>query len=91
MELFQDKLEALSLQISALDELIKRGRKEQDWDFVNQTIDEVQLLEKEHDELQRFAAHQKSLQEIEDFWDDDKNRDTYTMLIIEKEFSDVAS
>lgn len=87
----QDKIESLSAQIDALDELIKRGRKEQDWDFVNETINEVQQLEKEYDELQSFVARQKSLQEIEDFWDDEKNRDAYNMKIIDLCFSDVIS
>lgn len=91
MDFIQQKIKDLKGQISALDELIKSSRKEQAWDLVNQLIDEVQELEKEYDELKSFVARQESLQEIEDFWDDEKNRDAYTMSIIDLQFSDVIS
>lgn len=91
MELIQQKIESLKFEISELDKIIKCARKEHTWDLVNQLIDEVQVLEKEHDELQSIIAHQKSLQEMEDYWDDEKNRDAYTMKIIDLEFSDVIS
>jgi predicted nuclease with TOPRIM domain len=89
MDFIQQKIKDLNSQISALDENIRCARKEQVWDLVNQLIDEVQELEKEYDELKSFVARQESLQEIEDFWDDEKNRDSYTLMIIEKEFSEV--
>ena len=91
MDFIQQKIKDLKSQISALDENIRCARKEQVWDLVNQLIDEVQELEKEYDELKSFVARQESLQEIEDFWDDEKNRDAYTMSIIDKEFSGVIS
>ena len=85
------KIKSLSDQISVLDELIKSSRKEQAWDLVNELIDEVTKLEEECDDLKKIVARQESLQQIEDFWDDEKNRDAYTLKIIEKEFSDVVS
>lgn len=91
LDSIQDKIDSLSLQISALDELIKSSRKEHCWDLVNQLIEEVQELEKEYDELRSIVRRQEELQEIEDFWDDEKNRDAYTLRIIESEFADVIS
>lgn len=87
----QDKIKSLAAQIEALDELIKTTRKEGCWDLVNQLIEEVQGLEKEYDELRSIVRRQEELQEIEDFWDDEKNRDAYTLRIIESQFADVIS
>lgn len=91
MDLIKNKIKDLAAQIEALDELIKTTRKEGCWDLVNQLIEEVQGLEKEYDELKTILRRQEELQEIEDFWNDEKNRDAYTMRIIETEFADVIS
>jgi DNA repair exonuclease SbcCD ATPase subunit len=91
MDLIKNKIKDLAAQIEALDELIRTTRKEQCWDLINQLIEEVQLLEKEYDELTNIVRRQEELQEIEDFYDDEKNRDAYTMLIIESQFADVIS
>lgn len=87
----QDKIKSLAAQIEALDELIKTTRKEGCWDLVNHLIEEVQLLEKEYDELKAIMRREEELQEIEDFWNDEKNRDAYTMRIIESQFADIVS
>lgn len=91
MDLIKNKIKDLAAQIEALDELIKTTRKEGCWDLVNQLIEEVQGLEKEYDELRSIVRRQEELQEIEDFWNDEKNRDAYTLRIIESEFADVIS
>lgn len=91
MDLIENKIKDLAAQIKVLDELIKTNRKEQCWDLVNQLIEEVQGLEKEYDELKTIVRRQEEMQEIEDFWDDEKNRDAYTLRIIESEFADVIS
>lgn len=91
MDLIENKIKDLAAQIKVLDELIKTNRKEQCWELVNQLIEEVQLIEKEYDDLRSSVRRQKELQEIEDFYNDEKNRDAYTMRIIETEFADVIS
>lgn len=91
MDPIENKIKNLAAEIEALDELIKSSRKESCWDLVNQLIEEVQLLEKEYDELKMIARRKQEVQEIEDFWNDEKNRDAYTMRIIESQFADVIS
>jgi hypothetical protein len=81
----------LKQQICDLDERIKNARKIQDWDLVNDLIDCVQVFEEELDVINKAVRYQEDLQRCNDFYDDDKNRDAYTMMIIDKEFSDVVN
>lgn len=66
-----------------------RKQKNRDWGLFNDLMDERQALEEDRDAILRIEQYERELQEIADFWDDDKNRDAYTMSIIDLEFADV--
>ena len=93
--LFQQKMmkriDFLKQKIFDLDERIKNARKIQDWDLVNDLIDCVQVLEEEVDAIEKAERYKEDLQRCSDFYDDEKKRDAYTMMIIDKEFSDAAN
>lgn len=67
-----------------------RKQKNRDWGLFNDLMDERQVLEEDRDAILRIEQYERELQEIADFWDDEKNRDAYTMSIIDLEFSEVA-
>lgn len=85
------RIDFLKQNISVLDQRIADARKNNDWMLVNDLIDQVELFEEEVDAINSAVRHQEDLQSISDFYDDEKNRDAYTMTIVDKEFSDVAS
>lgn len=85
------RIDFLKQNISILDQRIADARKNNDWMLVNDLIDQVELFEEEVDAINSAVRYQEDLQNISDFYDDEKNRDAYTMMIIDMEFSDVAS
>lgn len=85
------RIDFLKQNISVLDQRIADARKNNDWMLVNDLLDQVELFEEEVDAINSAVRYQQDLQSISDFYDDDKNRDEYTMMIIDMEFSDVAS
>jgi hypothetical protein len=85
------RIDFLKQKIFDLDERIKNARRIQDWDFVNDLIDQIQVFEEELDAIEKAERYKEDLQRCSDFYDDDKNRDEYTMMIIDMELSDVAS
>ena len=80
-------------ELAVLEFQIKEARSQEnkDWDLINKLLDRRQVLEEDRDAILRVEQHERELQEIADFWDDEKNRDAYTMAIIDLEFSEVAS
>lgn len=66
-----------------------RKQKNRDWELFNDLMDERQVLEEDKDAILRIEQYERELQEIADFWDDEKNHDAYTMSIIDLEFADV--
>lgn len=85
------RIDFLKQNISVLDRRIIDARKNNDWMLVNDLLDQVELFEEEVDAINSAVRYQEDLQSISDFYDDEKNRDEYTMMIIDKEFSDVAN
>ena len=85
------RIDFLKQNISILDQRIVDARKNNDWMLVNDLLDQVELFEEEVDAINSAVRYQEDLQRISDFYDDDRNRDEYTMMIIDMEFSDVAS
>lgn len=85
------RIDFLKQNISVLDRRIIDARKNNDWMLVNDLLDQVELFEEEVDAINSAVRYQQDLQSISDFYDDKKNRDEYTMMIIDKEFSDVAN
>jgi hypothetical protein len=84
-------LQLLKQQIENLELSLTEARLEEprDWNLINGIIDELSLLEGDCDAIVRAERYAEEAQAITDFWDDDKNRDAYTMAIIDMQFSDV--
>jgi hypothetical protein len=85
------RIDFLKQNISVLDQHIVKARKNNDWRLANDLIYQVELLEEEVDAINNAVRYQEDLQSISDFYDDEKNRDSYTMMIIDREFSDIAN
>ena len=86
-------LQLLKQQIDNLELNLIEARLEEpkDWNVINGIIDELSLLEGDYDAIVRAERYAEEAQAIADFWDDDKNRDRYTALIIDMQFSDVVA
>lgn len=84
-------LQLIESELAILEPQIKEARSQEnkDWDLINELLDRRQVLEEDRDAILRIEQYERELQEIADFWDDEKNRDAYTMSIIDLEFSDV--
>lgn len=85
------RIDFLKQNISILDQRIADARKNNDWMLVNDLLDQVEVFEEEVDAINTAVRCQEDLQGISDFYDDEKNRDAYTMMIVDMELSDVAS
>lgn len=86
------ELQRIEAGLAVLEPQIKEARSQEnkDWDLINELLDRRQVLEEDKDAILRIEQHERELQEIADFWDDEKNRDAYTMSIIDLEFAEVA-
>lgn len=86
------ELQRIEAELAVLEPQIKEARLQEnkDWDLINELLDRRQVLEEDRDAILRIEQHERELQEIADFWDDEKNRDAYTMSIIDLEFAEVA-
>lgn len=79
----------LSRKIAHFERLLQRYRRLQDWYKVGKVADQLEKLEERYDAEQRKLQHEKDMKELEDWYDDEKNRDAYTSRIVEKQFSDI--
>jgi hypothetical protein len=85
------ELQQLKQYIEQLESQLKEAmaQKEKDWDLINSILDHIYVAEKDHDVIVNAERHAKEMQEISDFYNDEKNKDAYTMSIIDLEFADV--
>ena len=85
------QLQQLNQYIEQLEAQLKeaRAQKEKDWGLINEILDDLYVAEKDRDVIVNAERRAREMQELNDWYDDDKNRDGYTSLIIDLEFSDV--
>ena len=88
-----ERLQRIESRLAEIEPWIQhlRKQKNRDWGLFNDLMDERQRLEQDKDEIVLAEQRQQDLQEISDWYDDEKNRDAYTMAIIDLEFSEIAS
>lgn len=79
----------LSRKIAHFEILLQRYRRLQDWYKVNKVVDQLEKLQERYDAEQRKLQCEKDMKELEDWYDDEKNRDAYTSRIVEEQFSDI--
>ena len=75
-------LRALNEQIDAVNQLILETRKLKDWDKLNELYDHYVELFTKCDALSRQLQHETDMQAMDDWYDDDKNRDAYNERIV---------
>lgn len=79
----------LSRKIAHFERLLQRYRRLQDWYKVGKVADQLERLQERYDAEQRKLRHEQDMKEMDDWYDDEKNKDAYTSRIIEEQFSDM--
>jgi len=72
----------LNEQIKLIDQLIVDARKAKDWDQVHKLYDQCEALADKCDALSRQLKHEQSMNDLDDWYDDDKHRDAYNERIV---------
>jgi hypothetical protein len=72
----------LNEQIKLIDQLIVDARKAKDWDQVHELYDQCEVLADKCDALSRQLEREQSMNDLDDWYDDDKHRDAYNERIV---------
>jgi flagellar biosynthesis chaperone FliJ len=79
----------LSGEIGKLELLIQCHRQLKDWEEANKLSQLLEPLQEKYDAILRRLQHERDMKEMDDWYDDEKNRDAYTSRIVEEQFSDM--
>ena len=78
----QSRLDELTDQLDVLATRQLNARKNQEWDLVNELYLTMRPLEQEQDTIQQRLQFEADMQAMDDWYDDDKNRDAYNERIV---------
>lgn len=78
----QSRLDELTNQLDVLATRQLNARKNQEWDLVNELYLTMRPLEQEQDTIQQRLQFEADMQAMDDWYDDDKNRDAYNERIV---------
>ena len=78
----QARLDELSAQLDVLATRKLNARKNQQWDLVDALYQQEWLLDQEHYKIKQQLQFQADMQAMDDWYDDDKNRDAYNERIV---------
>lgn len=78
----QTRLDELTDQLNVLATRQLNARKNQEWDLVNELYLTMRPLEQEQDKITQQLQHETDMQAMNDWYDDDKNRDAYNERIV---------
>ena len=78
----QARLDELSAQLDVLATRKLNARKNQQWDLVDSLYQQEWLLDQEHYKIKQQLQFQADIQAMDDWYDDDKNRDAYNERIV---------
>ena len=78
----QSRLDELSAQLDVLTTRKLNARKNQQWDLVDALYQQEWILDQEHYKIKRQLELQAEMQAMDDWYDDDKNRDAYNERIV---------
>jgi hypothetical protein len=76
------RLLELNEQIEYFDAQINDAIKAKDWTLRNSYLDKCEILEAEYDHLNKNLQYEQAIQDMSDWYDDEKNRDTYNERIV---------
>ncbi len=78
----QARLDELTDQLDVLATRHLNARKAEDWDLVNELYLTMRPLEQEQDNITQRLQFESDMQAMDDWYDDDKNRDAYNERIV---------
>jgi hypothetical protein len=78
----QARLDELTDQLDVLATRQLNARKAEDWDLVNELYLTMRPLEQEQDNITQRLQFEADMQAMDDWYDDDKNRDAYNERIV---------
>jgi hypothetical protein len=78
----QARLDELTDQLDVLATRQLNARKAEDWDLVNELYLTMRPLEQEQDNIMQRLQFESDMQAMDDWYDDDKNRDAYNERIV---------
>ena len=78
----QSRLDELSAQLDVLAARKLNARKNQQWDLVDDLYQQEWLLDNEHYRIKQQLQFQADMKAMDDWYDDDKNRDAYNERIV---------
>lgn len=78
----QARLNELTDQLDVLATRQLNARKNQEWDLVDELYLTMRPLEQEQDKIMQRLQFEADIQAMDDWYDDDKNRDAYNERIV---------
>ena len=78
----QARLDELTAQLDVLATSKLNARKNQQWDLVDALYQQEWLLDQEHYRIKRQLELQAEMQAMDDWYDDEMNRDAYNERIV---------
>ena len=78
----QARLDELTAQLDVLATRKLNARKNQQWDLVDALYQQEWLLDQEHYRIKRQLELQAEMQAMDDWYDDEMNRDAYNERIV---------
>jgi len=78
----QSRLDQLADQLDVLATRELNARKNQQWDLLQELYLQTLPLEQEHAKIKRELQFQADMQAMDDWYDDEKNRDAYNERIV---------
>lgn len=78
----QTRLDELTDQLNVLATRQLNARKNQEWDLVNELYLTMRPLEQEQDNIAQRLQHEADMQAMDDWYDDEMNRDAYNERIV---------
>lgn len=78
----QARLDEITTQLDVLATRQLNARKNRQWDLVDALYQQTWLLDQEHDKLKRQLQFEADMQAMDDWYDDEMNRDAYNERIV---------
>lgn len=78
----QARLDELTAQLDVLATRKLNARKNRQWDLVDALYQQEWLLDQEHYRIKRQLELQAEMQAMDDWYDDEMNRDAYNERIV---------
>jgi predicted nucleic acid-binding protein len=75
------ELAELELKIAQLEKRLQEFRRQKDFEKAGKVIDLLESLEERYDREKLRLRREAEMRELDDFYDDEKNRDRYNEIV----------